>query len=285
MHSILTFNDSTLLQQDINSIMLWCSRSKLNINADKCAVLHFSLSVADSPTYTYKVNNHVLQFLDHYRDLGILVSTSLNWTLHYNHICSKAYQSLQLIRRIIPLNSSTSLKKLLYLSLVRSHLIYCSQLWRPHYIKDICRLEKIQRRATKFILNDYTSDYKSRLITLELLPLMYYYELQDILFFIKCIIDPPDNFNILNYVHFSTRTHPDTQNRILTNFARTTTTRFYYFNRIAKLWNSLPYIDITLPMGSIKDFLLNHFRNHFEQNFIPENYCTYHYKCPCYKCY
>ena len=124
MHSILTFNDSTLLQQDINSIMLWCSRSKLNINADKCAVLHFSLSVADSPTYTYKVNKHVLQFLDHYRDLGILVSTSLNWTLHYNHICSKAYQSLQLIRRIIPLNSSTSLKKLLYLSLVRSHLIY-----------------------------------------------------------------------------------------------------------------------------------------------------------------
>ena len=163
MHSILTFNDSTLLQQDINSIMLWCSRSKLNINADKCAVLHFSLSVADSPTYTYKVNNHVLQFLDHYRDLGILVSTSLNWTLHYNHICSKAYLSLQLIRRIIPLNSSTSLKKLLYLSLVRSHLIYCSQLWRPHYIKDICRLEKIQHWATKFILNDYTSDYKSRL--------------------------------------------------------------------------------------------------------------------------
>ena len=42
---------------------------------------------------------------------------------------------------------------------------------------DILLLEKVQRRATKVILNDYTSDYKSRLIKLQLLPLMYAYEL------------------------------------------------------------------------------------------------------------
>ena len=39
-------------------------------------------------------------------------------------------------------------------------------------IKDIITLERIQRHPTKFILNDYCSDYKNRLIKLKLLPLM-----------------------------------------------------------------------------------------------------------------
>ena len=54
---------------------------------------------------------------------------------------------------------------MLYLSLVKSHLTYCSQLWRPKLIKDMKSLEKVQRRATKYILNDYVSDYKARLHT------------------------------------------------------------------------------------------------------------------------
>ena len=53
------------------------------------------------------------------------------------------------------------------------------QVWRPHLMKDILNLERIQRRATKYVLNDYTSCYKDRLINLRLLPLMYIFELQD----------------------------------------------------------------------------------------------------------
>ena len=78
----------------------------------------------------------------------------------------------------------------LYTSLVRSQLIYCSQVWRPFQIKDITFIERIQRRATKYILNDYTSDYKSRLLSLNLLPLMYFFELQDIIFAVKSLKNP-----------------------------------------------------------------------------------------------
>ena len=46
-------------------------------------------------------------------------------------------------------------------------------------------------------------DYKLRLIEINLLPLMFWYELQDILFAVKCLLDPPDNFNLYNYVKFS----------------------------------------------------------------------------------
>ena len=47
-------------------------------------------------------------------------------------------------------------------------------------MKDILSIERVQRRATKYTLNDYTSCYKTRLIKLRFLPLMYLFELQDI---------------------------------------------------------------------------------------------------------
>ena len=67
---------------------------------------------------------------------------------------------------------------------------------QPYLLKDIILLEKVQKRVTKFILNDYTSNYKHRLISLYLLPLMYFYELQDILFFIKNLQQLSDSFKI-----------------------------------------------------------------------------------------
>ena len=63
---------------------------------------------------------------------------------------SKDIQILQLIRRNI-----TYKKKELIIHLnkaiVRQHLEYCIQVWRPYCKKDIYMLERIQRRATKMI--------------------------------------------------------------------------------------------------------------------------------------
>ena len=84
----------------------------------------------------------------------------------------------------------------LYLSLVRSQLMYYSQLWRPNLIKHIHSLERVQRRATKYILNDYSSDYKSRLMNLKLLPYMYIYEINDIIVFSSKPISHPLHVSI-----------------------------------------------------------------------------------------
>ena len=61
---------------------------------------------------------------------------------------SKGNQILGLIRRNI-----TYKEKIipLYKAIVRPHLGYCIQAWRPYCKKDINMLERIQRRATKLI--------------------------------------------------------------------------------------------------------------------------------------
>ena len=81
-------------------------------------------------------------------------------------------------------------------SLIRSHLLYCSQIWHPYLLRDIAALEQLQCCSTKFILNNYVSDYKTRLIKLNMLPSMYYYDLSDILFFIKSLKFPSSHFDI-----------------------------------------------------------------------------------------
>uniref|UniRef100_A0A1X7U9J9 Uncharacterized protein n=1 Tax=Amphimedon queenslandica TaxID=400682 RepID=A0A1X7U9J9_AMPQE len=94
----------------------------------------------------------------------------------------KAYAKLSLVRRTFSVHSPTYVKKMLYLTLVRSQLTYLSQVWRPMLIEDIESLEREQCHATKYMLNDWESDYRSRLVALHLIPLHYFLELQDIIF-------------------------------------------------------------------------------------------------------
>ena len=78
--------------------------------------------------------------------------------------------------------------------------MYCSTRRRPYLIKDIMMIEQLQRRATKFILNDYKSDYYDRLLKLNLLPILYTFKLAEIVFAIKSLKAPCSNFDISKYL-------------------------------------------------------------------------------------
>ena len=137
------------------------------------------------------------------------------------------------------------------MSLIRSQLTYCSPVWRPHLIEDIKTLEKVQRRATKWILQDYSSDYKVRLTTLNMLPLMMSYEIYDISFFLKSLTSPSPAFNILNYVQFNpspTRSH---DHKLCTRYSRTNKSCHFYFSCLPRLWNALPTSDL-ISMSHVK---------------------------------
>jgi len=120
-----------------------------------------------------------------HKDLGLLLSEDLSWDRHYKFIVSRAYKTLGVIHHTFISKQSPATLTKLYISLVR--LFYCTQQWQLHLIKDILSLEQIQCRATKYILNDYTICYRAWLIKLKLLPLIYLFELQDILFAVKSI--------------------------------------------------------------------------------------------------
>ena len=106
------------------------SQNKLRFNILKCFIIHFYKRSLFPILSSYYLNGELIATSTHGKDLGVTFSSDLSWNKHYEKISSKAYQTLGLIRRTFSLSSSVKAKKLLYLSLVRSKITYCSQVWR-----------------------------------------------------------------------------------------------------------------------------------------------------------
>ena len=81
-------------------------------------------------------------------------------------------------------------KKYLFLAIVRIQLNHCGIIWRPSDDTKLTRFESIQKRAVKWILNEeyqHNSDleYITRLKDLQLLPIKYFFVLNDLVRFQK----------------------------------------------------------------------------------------------------
>jgi ribonucleases P/MRP protein subunit RPP40 len=103
----------------------------------------------------------ILEEINEEKDLGVIISRSLKVGKQCAKAASKGNQILGLIKRTFISKKKNILN--LYKSLVRPHLEYCIQAWRPHLIKDICILEKVQKRATRMIGECRGKSYKERL--------------------------------------------------------------------------------------------------------------------------
>ena len=138
-----------------------------------------------------------------------------------------------------------------------------------------------------YILNDFNSNYRDRLLSLNFLPLMMQLELFDIQFFIRCLKDPDttQEFSIHSFVQFSDRnTRSSSHLKLKHSLSKSTTEAHLFFNRLPRLWNSLPPINIDLSISTIKAHLHRLFWMKFQSHFVSSNPCSYHYQCPCPKC-
>ena len=86
---------------------------ELNLNQHKCTHLRLSLSnqASEPQTAVYKVCGTTLESVTNQRDLGVIVTNNLSWSLHYDKLCQKAYNALHLIKRSLPESAPVYLKK------------------------------------------------------------------------------------------------------------------------------------------------------------------------------
>ena len=86
--------------------------------------------------------------------LGVLISHDLSWSPHISKLATTASQKLGFLMRNLK-GCPKELKKTAYMTVVRSSLDYASTIWDPHLIKDITALEKIQRKAARWITGNF----------------------------------------------------------------------------------------------------------------------------------
>ena len=140
------------LQKDLDSLHGWSDNWHLKFNTSKCEVL--TVTRKRHPfRYDCKLNNNSLKHVTQVKDLGVTISPDLTWDTHINTILAKANRMLAFLRRNSVMSFTTDHRKLLYLTFVRSYIGYASKVWAPSTIGSITKIESLQRRATKFILN------------------------------------------------------------------------------------------------------------------------------------
>ncbi len=87
--------------------------------------------------------------------LGVELASDLTWKNHINRTCSKANKQLAFSRRNLQIKN-TKIKDTAYKGLIRPATEYCATIWDPHHQKYIDQLEAVQRRAARFVYNDYS---------------------------------------------------------------------------------------------------------------------------------
>jgi len=120
---------------------------------NKCQVVTFGRSVDKSYKYTIRdCNNQTIPLERRFQvlDLGVCFDDNLPFKEHIHAKINKAYMTLGLIKcNFEYLTIPTFI--LLYISMVRCHLDYCSSVWAPYRKGDIESVEKVQKRATKVL--------------------------------------------------------------------------------------------------------------------------------------
>ena len=138
---IYCLDNCNQLQGDITKLLEWSNLLELNFNEKKCRVMHFHFRKVFEYNTTH-LNNHVLTVDNTHKDLGIIFSVNLMWGPHFKLILSIAYKVLGLLRGgVFPTIQCAQSKRILYFTIVRPHLLYCSSLWHPHLLSDIRSLE------------------------------------------------------------------------------------------------------------------------------------------------
>ena len=81
----------------------------------------------------------------------------LKWKTHIDNITSTANRTIGLIKRNLN-RCSQEIKAKAYTTLVKPKLEYSSTVRDPYHECQIHQLEKIQRRAARFVLDDYSRE-------------------------------------------------------------------------------------------------------------------------------
>ena len=143
-------HDCIRLQADLDRLTQWCDQNGMELNNNKCQLMIFSRG--RSPlNHVYHIKGSSLFLAPQIKDLGVMLDSHLSFTPHLDSVVSKSLQMLGFIKRNTKDFLNIPSIKLLYCSLVRPHLEYCSSVWSPSYNVHIQAIDRVQHKFLRYI--------------------------------------------------------------------------------------------------------------------------------------
>ena len=140
-------------QSDLENVIKWSQLNNMSLHKDKFEYISHTSNqrklMYELPfwieNFTYKVSEDLTLFpVDQLRDLGVIFTSEVSWSVHIRSITEKARKKSAWVFSVF--STRTPLVMLtLFKSMVRSQLEYCCPLWNPIKILDIQELESVQK--------------------------------------------------------------------------------------------------------------------------------------------
>ena len=253
-------DDHKILQSDLDSLSSWADIWQMEFNVKKCCIMQIS-ALHSTSSFPYKMYDIPLQFVKNHHYLGILLDNKLSWTPHINSLCSKANHLLGFLRRTLH-HCPSNLKEHAYKQIVLPSIEYCSSIWDPHQKSFIHKLEMIQHRAARFVLNKpWRRNYRDSIT--EMLQTLNWSSLEKrrkqsrliLLFkFLNNMIHIPTEY--LPTPSPLTNTRSNHNRKLIQLFARTNYYQNSFLPRTIKDWNNLEIEDlVNCDLDSFKCYL------------------------------
>ena len=148
--------DEMALQTDLNRLVKWTQTWGMCFNPKKCNIMRIT-NKRNLSTSKYKMMGTTLEQTKSSQYLGIHIQDNLRWKKQSQHAASKASRALGFIQRNFH-HASSKIKEKLVQTLVRPRLEYGVAAWDPYFTTDINTLERVQRRAARFTVGNYSRE-------------------------------------------------------------------------------------------------------------------------------
>ena len=228
------------LENDSQILIQWFSDNKMKANPEKFQAIAIG-SKTRSKNISFKLTEEInIKCEEEVKLLGVTIDFRLNFNTHITNICKKASRQLNVLKRIG--KHLCKLGKLnIYYSFIMSNFNYCPLTWHFCSEANTQKLENIQKRALRFIYNDYTSTYETLLLNSKL-PTLKIRRLRSIAL---------ETYKIVNkespaYLHDLVKIKQNAYSFRYTNTAEMPQVRTTHYGissfryGAARLWNSFP---------------------------------------------
>ena len=240
---------SEALQRDLDTIHQWSQRWLMEFNTEKCSVIHMGES-RKRPKASYKLGEGCIKAREKEKDLGIIITKTLDPSEHIAGLVRKAYAWWANVR-IAFSYMDLKMAKTLISQFIRPGLEYGTVVWNPHLKKDIAKLEKVQRDISRNIPGLQGLTYEERLEKLELPTLETRRERGDAINMYKCVKGKQfiDKDNFIKLAGKRTRGH---NLKVAKPKGKKDVRKHSFPNRAIDEWNQLP--ESVVQATSIGDF-------------------------------
>ena len=243
---IESIKDAEILQKDLTALETWAKLNKMEFHPGKCQVLRITNKLIENTILkNYTIYNVTLAIVESAKYLGVIIDNKLDWSAQISAACRKSSSTLAFLRRNFYF-CPRHVKERCVSTLVRPTLEYGCSVWDPHQKNHIEQLEKVQRRAARFVTGNYIMEHGESQKNLDLLnwPLLESRRTRAKLHLLhraksKSIVLPLDDL-AWEVPPPKTRNKSNTKINFPTYHSNVNSQKFSFFPNTIRYWNELP---------------------------------------------